>query len=139
MLSLIHPFPRSAWISVGSGAIRKCDSTLTANFQQKQAQQTLTEVSPHDPPVLPSIILESNTNMAVCDVVQAESRCLGHRGQYSPRSIVSSDKMYAHPSSSRDSGSMLTAADLALQVLDDVIMTRWKVLPRDQCQGKPPR
>ncbi|KAK2873662.1 Exportin-1 [Arthroderma sp. PD_2] len=24
---------------------------------------------------------------------------------------------------------------LALQVLDDVIMTRWKVLPRDQCQG----
>ncbi|KAI1914616.1 Karyopherin transporter [Ophidiomyces ophidiicola] len=25
--------------------------------------------------------------------------------------------------------------DLALQVLDDVIMTRWKVLPRDQCQG----
>lgn len=25
--------------------------------------------------------------------------------------------------------------DLALQVLDDVIMTRWKVLPREQCQG----
>jgi exportin-1 len=25
--------------------------------------------------------------------------------------------------------------DIALQVLDDVIMTRWKVLPRDQCQG----
>jgi exportin-1 len=24
---------------------------------------------------------------------------------------------------------------IALQVLDDVIMTRWKVLPRDQCQG----
>ena len=24
---------------------------------------------------------------------------------------------------------------LALQVLDHVIMTRWKVLPRDQCQG----
>jgi exportin-1 len=25
---------------------------------------------------------------------------------------------------------------LGLQVLDNVIMTRWKVLPRDQCQGK---
>ena len=27
--------------------------------------------------------------------------------------------------------------DLGLQVLDNVIMTRWKVLPRDQCQGGP--
>ena len=26
--------------------------------------------------------------------------------------------------------------DLGLQVLDNVIMTRWKVLPREQCQGK---
>jgi len=25
---------------------------------------------------------------------------------------------------------------LGLQVLDSVIMTRWKVLPRDQCQGE---
>lgn len=25
--------------------------------------------------------------------------------------------------------------DLGLQVLDSVITTRWKVLPRDQCQG----
>ena len=24
---------------------------------------------------------------------------------------------------------------LGLQILDNVIMTRWKVLPRDQCQG----
>lgn len=30
----------------------------------------------------------------------------------------------------------LTSVDIALQVLDNVIMTRWKVLPRDQCQGK---
>ena len=30
---------------------------------------------------------------------------------------------------------MLTIVDLALQVLDDVIMTRWKVLPREQCLG----
>ena len=29
----------------------------------------------------------------------------------------------------------LTLLDLGLQVLDDVISTRWKVLPRDQCQG----
>lgn len=29
----------------------------------------------------------------------------------------------------------LTNPDLGLQVLDHVIMTRWKVLPRDQCQG----
>jgi exportin-1 len=26
-------------------------------------------------------------------------------------------------------------ADLGLQVLDNVIMTRWKVLPKEQCQG----
>jgi len=25
--------------------------------------------------------------------------------------------------------------DLGLQVLDNVIMTRWKVLPKEQCQG----
>lgn len=30
----------------------------------------------------------------------------------------------------------LIVVDLGLQVLDEVIMTRWKVLPRDQCQGK---
>ena len=30
----------------------------------------------------------------------------------------------------------LTIADLGLQVLDNVIMTRWKVLPRDQCMGE---
>lgn len=33
-------------------------------------------------------------------------------------------------------GTPLTDADLGLQVLDNVIMTRWKVLPRDQCHGK---
>ncbi len=26
-------------------------------------------------------------------------------------------------------------ADLGLQILDNVIMTRWKVLPREQCLG----
>lgn len=31
---------------------------------------------------------------------------------------------------------LLTEPDIALQVLDNVIMTRWKVLPREQCQGK---
>lgn len=31
--------------------------------------------------------------------------------------------------------SLLTEADLGMQVLDSVIMTRWKVLPRDQCMG----
>ena len=31
---------------------------------------------------------------------------------------------------------LLIFTDIALQVLDNVIMTRWKVLPRDQCQGK---
>lgn len=25
--------------------------------------------------------------------------------------------------------------DLGLQILDSVIMTRWKILPREQCQG----
>ena len=28
-----------------------------------------------------------------------------------------------------------SSTDLGLQVLDQVINTRWKVLPRDQCQG----
>lgn len=32
-----------------------------------------------------------------------------------------------------------TCIDLGLQVLDNVILTRWKVLPRDQCQGKSQR
>lgn len=32
-------------------------------------------------------------------------------------------------------GRALIESDLALQVLDDVIMTRWKVLPREQCLG----
>ena len=31
---------------------------------------------------------------------------------------------------------LLTVLDLGLQVLDSVIMTRWKVLPREQCQGE---
>ena len=30
----------------------------------------------------------------------------------------------------------LTHIDIGLQVLDNVIMTKWKVLPREQCQGK---
>jgi hypothetical protein len=29
----------------------------------------------------------------------------------------------------------LTVADLGLQVLDSVIMTRWKILPREHCTG----
>lgn len=34
---------------------------------------------------------------------------------------------------------VLINVDLALQVLDDVIMTRWKVLPKEQCLGNPTR
>lgn len=33
-------------------------------------------------------------------------------------------------------GGANTTIDLGLQVLDNVIMTRWKVLPREQCQGR---
>lgn len=29
----------------------------------------------------------------------------------------------------------LMCIDIGLQVLDNVIMTKWKVLPREQCQG----
>ena len=32
----------------------------------------------------------------------------------------------------------LQIVDLGLQVLDNVIMTRWKVLPKEQCQGERP-
>lgn len=35
----------------------------------------------------------------------------------------------------KESNMVLTFTDLALQVLDDVIMTRWRVLPREQCLG----
>lgn len=35
----------------------------------------------------------------------------------------------------RESNLILISVDLALQVLDDVIMTRWRVLPREQCLG----
>lgn len=42
----------------------------------------------------------------------------------------------AEPHSSRAGHLANERLDLALQVLDNVIMTRWKVLPREQCQGE---
>ena len=31
---------------------------------------------------------------------------------------------------------LIIFTDIGLQILDNVILTRWKVLPRDQCQGR---
>jgi len=58
--------------------------------------------------------------------------------RYSIEGDVSADKMYFKPSIYDISSGAEVAdkyIDLGLQVLDNVIMTRWKVLPRDQCQG----
>lgn len=44
-------------------------------------------------------------------------------------------KCWFPPSAVPTSMSTDLGIDLALQVLDDVIMTRWKVLPREQCLG----
>jgi exportin-1 len=44
--------------------------------------------------------------------------------------------MYVGSLHRRRLSEVLTNADLGLQVLDNVIQTRWKVLPREQCQGE---
>ena len=54
-----------------------------------------------------------------------------------PTGFISTDQMYAWLL--KNDGGMfweLTGLDIGLQVLDSVIMTKWKILPREQCQGK---
>jgi hypothetical protein len=126
------------------------------NTQQKQAQQTLTEVSSSLSPRFHSPIDDDDDDATdrswiagsqICFLsVQAKPRCLGHRRQHSPGGYIPPDQMWVdirYPIILRRPYrrekflmDMLTKIlDIALQVLDDVIMTRWKVLPRDQCQG----
>jgi hypothetical protein len=59
--------------------------------------------------------------------------------RYPLESRIPSDEVYVQPWLRSRRGKTQDAEfwlDLGLQVLDSVIMTRWKVLPRDQCQGK---
>lgn len=57
--------------------------------------------------------------------------------------IRSSKRLHTHRQSVRWTlcaalpAGFLTLLDIGLQVLDNVIMTKWKVLPREQCQGTP--
>lgn len=66
-------------------------------------------------------------------IVQREPRCMVIGGQDPTGVIVHSNQMFV-PQLFRVL-SMLIRVDIGLQVLDSVIMTKWKVLPREQCQG----
>lgn len=73
------------------------------------------------------------TSQLTLDLVQGESRCLVTGRSDPSKCYISSDEMLVililvEPDADIPS-------DLGLQVLDNVIMTRWKVLPREQCQG----
>ena len=57
-------------------------------------------------------------------------------GQDIAGSYVPADQMFVSFAVQLHGNIMLTNIDLGLQVLDGVIMTRWKVLPREQCQGE---
>ncbi len=53
------------------------------------------------------------------------------------RCYIPSDKVFVYSiSGCVDADIADKWIDLGLQVLDNVIMTRWKVLPKEQCQGK---
>lgn len=68
--------------------------------------------------------------------VQGGPRCLAYGGRYPVQGELPTDEVYVHESKTKDTELGLTSRkDLALQVLDNVISTRWRVLPREQCQG----
>jgi len=56
--------------------------------QQKQAQQTLTEVSS-------PLSRDTTTAHSFGHLVQAKPRCLGYRGKHPPGGIVPSNEMWA--------------------------------------------
>lgn len=63
---------------------------------------------------------------------------MAYGGQDSFGCTISSDQVYVGILAKLFDvcGGANTTIDLGLQVLDNVIMTRWKVLPREQCQGR---
>lgn len=61
---------------------------------------------------------------------------MAHGGRHPVQGGLSTDEVYVHESKTKHAEWGLTGRkDLALQVLDNVISTRWRVLPREQCQG----
>ena len=109
--------------------------------QQKAAQNALNQVGshPHSRPNLPVDRQRISTDDSI--TVQRGSRRLVDGRQDPVRCEASPDKMCVQCAGagggglSRLGGGANVVADLGLQVLDNVIMTRWKVLPREQCQG----
>ena len=69
-------------------------------------------------------------------VVQRKSRLLAASRQDPFRVNLSPNQVYGEVQTTLDRAKLTNRpADLGLQVLDNVIMTRWKVLPREQCLG----
>lgn len=61
---------------------------------------------------------------------------MAYGGRHPVQGELSTNKVCVYGSKSKHAELGLTSRkDLALQVLDNVISTRWRVLPREQCQG----
>lgn len=61
---------------------------------------------------------------------------MAYGGRHPIQGDLSTDEVCVHGSKTKHVELRLTRRkDLALQVLDNVISTRWRVLPREQCQG----
>jgi hypothetical protein len=97
--------------------------------QQKQAQATLNQVC--------TLNLASSRGVPPANFSNSSRRTL-MPGYLSTRS--SSPPATLRPNVSRRDRTRRTwgantRLDIGLQILDNVIMTRWRILPREQCQG----
>jgi hypothetical protein len=133
-----HHRPVFLWREKWSGKIRIISSHHTTIqlmwlvMQQKQAQASLNQVSISS--LVPRLAtLSSLHSLLMNDVVQGGPRCMATGRSDTTWGNISPDEMSVHLPVSLKSSWWKT--DLGLQVLDNVIMTRWKVLPREQCQG----
>lgn len=61
---------------------------------------------------------------------------MAYGGRHPVQGELPTDEVYVHEGKTKRAESgLMSRKDLALQVLDNVISTRWRVLPREQCQG----
>lgn len=61
---------------------------------------------------------------------------MAYGGRHPVQGELPTDEVYVHEGKTKHAESgLMSRKDLALQVLDNVISTRWRVLPREQCQG----
>jgi len=90
-------------------ASRTISAKCWCDMQQKQAEATLNQFKENQDSwlLVDKILQEANYSQTKCKLHACTTRLLS--ANYN---IV-----------------------LGLQILDNVILTRWKVLPRDQCQG----